>query len=582
MDQYVTQKIGLAKQSARRRFPRANFVKRFSSLKSVTAEEWDGVLFTMFLFLQTAAGSDCLVVGLLSRKLYSKPELAQPRVRAIVRTVSEMLCFLAWTRYGPYGFAGDEVGAGRCIDVAHKRVLLMLRNIKLYIPRESHDKKLDTSTEDGQGFNIQKFHDMKWVVPFIARFGSPWNFDAGAGESLLKLYAKQPGATVQKTSDRTMGQQLFCRLRDTEALLNYSRRGNVEFILDEFKQKKRGSPAPATSTACPCDDPDDISAFSDDDDVSSPVSSVPSTHRLRARLWDMDLVAQTGTGSITFEMFYPRSKLNELALPPCIQRMVYIHAETHMRKNGISRARATGFAELKQRYSPPSGSGPVEFFVRSHPSHSLGAAQAKMIPWYDWVLVNWTVDAEIEPSESIPGDIPLPRPEDNPFLTPGLSHEVPPPHMEYLLNHAWPATFLPSVYPAKVLAVFTVEYGATEAAPPAGGATLGAVPPERQKELLLIIHSCNTPASNDQNTEAALLLKRWKMEYQSEGEPSPGEPLFRIVRASAIIGSIFVMDPYHDEPFVKEAQRKDPYIYGVMERSDAWPRQFLYSSNHCS
>jgi hypothetical protein len=355
----------------------------------------------------------------------------------------------------------------------------MLNNIKLYIPRESHDKKLDTYTEDGQGFNIQKFHDMKWVVPFIARFGSPWYFDAGAGESLLKLYAKQPGATIQKTSDRTMGQQLFCRLRDTEALLNYSRRGNVEFILDEFKKKKRGSPAPASSTACPRDDPDDISASSDDD-VSSPVSSVPSTYRLRARLWDVDLVALTGTGSITFEMFYPRSKLNELALPPCIQRMVYIHAETHMRQNGISRARATGFAELKQRYSPPSGSGPVEFFVRSHPSHSLGAAQAKMIPWYDWVLVNWTVDASLEPTESIPGDLPLPRPEDNPFLMPGLSREVPPPHMEYLLNHAWPATFLPSVYPAKVLAMFTVEYEAPEPTPPAGGATPGSVTLDRQ------------------------------------------------------------------------------------------------------
>jgi hypothetical protein len=46
--------------------------------------------------------------------------------------------------------------------------------------------------------------------------------------------------------------------------------------------------------------------------------------------------------------------------------------------------------------------------------------------------------------------------------------------MEYLMNHAWNATFLPSVYPAKALVILMVEYEAPDAAHPVDCATHGA------------------------------------------------------------------------------------------------------------
>jgi hypothetical protein len=99
-----------------------------------------------------------------------------------------------------------------------KRVLSMLHRILRNVPREN-----GSIAPVGNGYKIQKFHDMKWFVTFICRFRSPWNFDAGAGEKLLKVYAKQPGATAQKTSIATMDKQIATHLETYKALQNFYR-----------------------------------------------------------------------------------------------------------------------------------------------------------------------------------------------------------------------------------------------------------------------------------------------------------------------------------------------------------------------
>jgi hypothetical protein len=134
MDDYVMRKIGRARQSARPHFPRANFVKKFSNLKVITAEEWDGIAFTLFLYLQTQTGTDSLSRDLVKRNAHPDRPSANERVHGIVLTLSEMLCFVAWTRHGPFGFAGDSIGSGAALDYIHQRILLMLRNIKEFIP----------------------------------------------------------------------------------------------------------------------------------------------------------------------------------------------------------------------------------------------------------------------------------------------------------------------------------------------------------------------------------------------------------------------------------------------------------------
>jgi hypothetical protein len=120
------------------------------------------------------------------------------------------------------------------------------------------------------------------------------------------------------------------------------------------------------------------------------------------------------------------------------------------------------------------------------------------------------------------------------------------------------------LHPAKVLAIFSAETGPGDGTyHPAGH--------------YLVVHSCDTPQPGDDHQPAALLLKRWKMEYRDNGRPK-----YRVIPAGSVRGSIFVMDPYHDQPFVRETQRHDPFIYGAFERADVWAKQFLYSTHFVS
>jgi hypothetical protein len=93
-------------------------------------------------------------------------------------------------------------------------------------------------------------------------------------------------------------------------------------------------------------------------------------------------------------------------------------------------------------------------------------------------------------------------------------------------------------------------------------------------DIDLVVHSGEDPSPGEQQRHSSLLLKRWKMEYHKHS----GAPLFRIIKASDVKGTIFVMDLYHNQPFIGRDQRKDPFIYGVFERSAVWPKQFLYST----
>jgi hypothetical protein len=560
MDDYVIRKIGKARQSSRRRFPRANFVKTFSHLKNVTAEEWDGIAFTLFLYLQTHNGTDALAQDLVSRKAHPDRASAVCRVGLIVRTLSEMLCFVAWSRHGPFGFAGDSIGSGGMLDLIKHRVLLMLRNIQLYVPRVTYDSKKKQYVTKKLGYKIQKFHDMKWLVPFIARFGSPWNFDAGAGESLLKLYAKQPGATAQKTSEATLSIQLFRRLQEAEALHSYARKTGVAFIIDRHKRtKRRKEPAPALLTAS-----DNDSSPTDDEDSSAGSGGVPASNfsgETRVRLWQMR-VSNGPDGGMVQELEHLWRQKFEEALNPLVARTVFAHACDLLRED-CTEARLTGFAEMTVRPTPPASGCDANLFIRSHPSYACGNHDGVSKHWYDWVLVNWELDpSAVVPERVSPAVASLPR-SPNPFLAPGLleTSDTSAPNVEFLLEHNWPGTFLPSLYPAKVLAIFSAETGPGDGTyNPAGH--------------YLLVHSCDTPQPGDDHQPAALLLKRWKMEYRDNGRPK-----YRVIPAGSVRGSIFVMDPYHDQPFVRETQRHDPFIYGAFERADVWAKQFLYSTH---
>ena len=51
--------------------------------------------------------------------------------------------------------------------------------------------------KDGNGWKIQKFHELLHLAKHIDDYGSPLNFDAGTGERGLKEWVKQFVHSVQ-------------------------------------------------------------------------------------------------------------------------------------------------------------------------------------------------------------------------------------------------------------------------------------------------------------------------------------------------------------------------------------------------
>jgi hypothetical protein len=576
METYVLKVVGTCKQSAGNRFPRANFVKRFCSLKQVTAEEWDGMAFTLFLYLQTDHGSEALRQELAKKLGDSRPRAATKRLRGVVRTLSELLCFHAWIRHGPFGFAGDVLQPGGTLHSLEKRVLSMLHRILRNVPREKFKK--DGSIEPvGNGYKIQKFHDMKWLVTFICRFGSPWNFDAGAGEKLLKVYAKQPGATAQKTSIATMDKQIATRLETYEALQNFDRQflkaGDIlakEPDLKRCRVTHEESHHPRTRSSDSNGDDDSCKSVESVDhngeEFEEPVD-VKGENKLRGLLWEVEVV-DPSIPSKEWNFVDPRKRfVVETVLFDAVKEAVKAEVTRRIQAGGYHTAKVTGYSELKRFLKNSKGvcvSDPV--FVRSHNQYTTGSGpEAKNNTWLDWILVEWKEQESDSAGSVQPREVYDP-PENLVNLFRLKPANVP--NVEFAAESKGLASFAPGIFPARVLSIFVLE----------AGASTGDY--SDFCDCLLVVHACagDTGQHPDgtnhsrQHPDTSLIGHRWKLEYTSHGDPA-----LRVVLASEVIRTVFVADPYHSYPLCQESDREDPYVFAVFERDEVWPFQFLFS-----
>ena len=113
-----------------------------------------------------------------------------------VHLAEALLSFHAWYKLGsPYDWSNAREG------ISEQAVLLGVRKMMalvwIYVPRSK-----------GNGWKLQKFHDLLHLARDMARFGSPLNFDAGPGESSLRFWAKFLSGTAQKWGYKTFLQQV--------------------------------------------------------------------------------------------------------------------------------------------------------------------------------------------------------------------------------------------------------------------------------------------------------------------------------------------------------------------------------------
>ena len=128
-----------------------------------------------------------------------------------------LLCFHAWYKLG---IIRKQPGGKVDRSLIHASVIRMLAMVRFYMPRKK-----------GNGWKIQKFHDILHLALDIERFGPPSNYDAGPGESGLKIWTKLPALTLQKRGYNTFLRQVGSRVFKTQCISKALRSHGVKEAL---------------------------------------------------------------------------------------------------------------------------------------------------------------------------------------------------------------------------------------------------------------------------------------------------------------------------------------------------------------
>jgi hypothetical protein len=225
--QFDAMSIKLNKQSrsyARGQYGRVHCGKGVSNVTLVTAKELAGILLLVALTLLTPEGSHAVSVS-YKRNGMSQEEL-QKKIRDWIYVFEMLACFERWCCKVAYWHRQDETGYGR----AMLAIRLLMRSIFNLAPRNI-----------GQGWQIEKFHDLLHIPLCIKHFGSPRGYDTGSAEKNHKCFAKKPAKLTQKrvsTFEKQTGERCFEMLVVSRALQGFaSIRGCIpsEFYDNEDK-----------------------------------------------------------------------------------------------------------------------------------------------------------------------------------------------------------------------------------------------------------------------------------------------------------------------------------------------------------
>ena len=219
--------VGL-RTSEKADFPRSSFAKGYTNLTLITADEWTGMLMTLLLAVRISVVAEDIMLTVFTNEedfQVNEPKSKRSKVNAnreqeepddteseedveelekpcslpdFIQLAEALLCFQAWYKLGdPFPWA-DKAEAEEQINLSIRTMLDMLVT---YLPRRT-----------GNGWKIQKFHDLIHLSKDMAMFGSPQNFDAGPYESSLRFWAKRMSQTAQKRGYKIFAKQVGDRI----------------------------------------------------------------------------------------------------------------------------------------------------------------------------------------------------------------------------------------------------------------------------------------------------------------------------------------------------------------------------------
>lgn len=180
LDSLVSPWLRGFRQTSRSYYPTANFVKGVSGMAHVTADEKIGIVFTLALASASRTGSRIILVGETSRSTIRVSRTLLTKYLHMFEGLLAMEQTLA-RKVGYWSLHNVDEGQSRLQDAIN----ILIDKLQKETPRQR-----------GNNWNLAKVHELMKFPFFISRLGSPSNFNAAIGESLLKPMGKHYLSTV--------------------------------------------------------------------------------------------------------------------------------------------------------------------------------------------------------------------------------------------------------------------------------------------------------------------------------------------------------------------------------------------------
>jgi hypothetical protein len=276
LDRLVHKLFHCLRSGERGNYPRMNFSKGFSKLTLLTSDEWAGKLFVVLIVLHTEEGKQIFDKAKTfdDRDAQLPPLFGKWTAKEAARNLEQMANGLEPDRTTtedhqqeddkPPGKEGDEEPeemARKCsaADFTELAEALLCFHAwyKMGVNRLDKNGNLNTSVirdsvakllgmvrwfcprKKGNGWKLQKFHDILHLAIDMERFGPPSNFDAGPMESGLKYWAKLPALTSQTRGYNTFAKQVAMRTFEFQCFAKAIRKNGL---------RKNGLPPPDAPT----------------------------------------------------------------------------------------------------------------------------------------------------------------------------------------------------------------------------------------------------------------------------------------------------------------------------------------------
>lgn len=248
IDALVNRCLSKHKSRLKAHYPKVNFQNGITNLKLLTAKEWFGVAFTLLIVSRLEEGQAILGKRLAAETGLANddadeinphlqydtseddgltdeedgfgnlsdthggrdaPKLASPCTLAqFVKLLETLLTFYQWAKC--YVIVLPELPATlsqdppRQIERLKDGIDRVLRLVRKTLPRS-----------DGNGWRLQKFHDIRHLHKFVLLYGCLSNFDAGPGERHLKEGVKKQAKTALKSGGTTFLKSVSERIDET-------------------------------------------------------------------------------------------------------------------------------------------------------------------------------------------------------------------------------------------------------------------------------------------------------------------------------------------------------------------------------